>query len=206
MDRPANQFTSGLPALSSLGGAAAFPEQLAPSAATAGLTDVLPPLGGLPGQLPAISGEAPILTPAPRQPGAPVVPFIGAPGPAAAPPDMPVLRAAQPPAEPGAPASATPTPAAPGAPAVARVSVPSLTPAPRDVEAPATGPRWHAPIGAVENTLTGNVLPARRVYPVLRELIAYAPIWRQAADDTPAAGAAPAPSDERVTPDPARRD
>jgi len=44
----------------------------------------------------------------------------------------------------------------------------------------------------------GNVLPAREYYPVLRELVPYAPVWRQAEDATPAGRAAPAPSEERV--------
>jgi len=62
----ADEFAANLPALASFGGAGpsagapAFPDQLASTEAP---TDVLPPLGSLPGQAPSISGQAPVITP-----------------------------------------------------------------------------------------------------------------------------------------------
>ncbi len=96
-------FAAQLPALASFGGPAsgtgapAFPEQLAPGAP---LTDVLPPLGALPGQLPSISGEAPVLTPAgPTREVVRVITERAAPAPPeAASPTPPVAPLVSPPA------------------------------------------------------------------------------------------------------------
>ncbi|MCC7359482.1 MAG: DUF4157 domain-containing protein [Anaerolineales bacterium] len=197
-----SQFTTALPSLSALGEAPVetstpgFPEQLE-AGGGAGLTDVLPPLGSLPGQASAISGEAPVLAAGPQTPAPPpVVQIIHEAGPAAAAPDMPVLRAAAPPASPGdQPAAQAGAPATPVAP-----SGPLLTPVPRAPEQ-AAGLAAMLQVISVESTLTGNVLPpiAAEYFPVLRELVPYAPVWR-AAEEPAAPGAAPAPSEERVSP------
>ena len=128
-----SQFTTTLPSLSTLGASPvetsrpAFPEQLDTSAANAGLTDVLPPLGSLPGQVSAISGQAPVLAPQPQSPAPPpVVQIIREPGPAAAASagaPVPVLRAVTAPSsEPAAPAMR------PGQPPAPAVVAPLLTP------------------------------------------------------------------------------
>ena len=198
-----DQFTTSLPALSTLGGvpgeagAPSFPEQLTASTTNAGLTDVLPPMGSLPGQVPAMSGEAPVLTPTPDRPPPQIVQVVHEAGPAASAPEMPVLRALERPAQPGA-TGATPAdrPVTPGAPVVVQ---PLLTPVARAQEAP-LGLAGMIQLISVESTLTGNVLPASEYYPVLRELVPYAPVWRQAEADTPINRAIPAASEERVTP------
>lgn len=109
----ADEFAASLPALASLGqpgadtGARAFPAELpTPSS----LTDVLPPLGALPGQAAAMSGQAPQLAPTPPAPRE-IVRVVTEPGPAPRPPT----------AEPGAP---TPAPA----PVLPAVEAPSLWP------------------------------------------------------------------------------
>jgi len=197
-----SQFTTSLPALSTLGGLPAdsgtpsFPEQLTPSSMTDGLTNVLPPLGSLPGQVPAMSGQAPILTPTPDKPPQQIIQVVNVPGPASAPPDMPVLRAIERPADPSAPPGAPAArPSTPGAPVVVQ---PLLTPVPRAPEAPPGGLAGMIQVLSMESTLAGNVLPPSEAYPVLRELIPYAPVWRQPQEDTPP-GRAAAPSEERVT-------
>jgi hypothetical protein len=105
------EFTASLTALASLGrlgaepGAPAFPAEL-PTPTS--LTDVLPPLGALPGQAAAVSGQAPELSPTPPAP-------------------REIVRILTPPSPPAASAGAAPPGAAPIA-VPAAFEAPSLWP------------------------------------------------------------------------------
>ncbi|MCC6192608.1 MAG: DUF4157 domain-containing protein [Anaerolineales bacterium] len=177
-------FNALLSALSSFGGAparlseAVFAEQLAPSV---GLTDVLPPLGSLPGQTPAISGQAPVLTPARET--APGGPLTAAPLSVAEPEAGQPPRSATRPPEPGRGEAAQRLVGSP-APPVLAAWLPAEPP----------GPLTHVLPPAL--TLTANILPEAEFKPTQRALAPYAPAW-SAPGDFAAPGT---PAGERITP------
>jgi hypothetical protein len=163
---PFDDFAASLSALSSFGAVAASGQPDLPTLGQAGteLTEVLPPIGSLPGQLPAVSGHAPELSPAKPPSPAETVRVVTVPGGARPEPPLVVSPAPSPPAPDKA---GTPR----GAAAPARVTLP-----PAGARPPEPRPWPMTQVLPVESTLAGNILPQPANFPVQRALAPFAPL------------------------------